>query len=192
MRRTIWRCAALVLFSLVAEAGFPAAGLHITTSLDGMSSSLSAYLVPTVAITIQPEPSGLGVGGELALPVGPRGDRYMAVMAILKIGMLDIGAGFSTRLVGTADPSLFYPKTPQMFAGRLGITWPIWTIGPGRLGLNASVDWLFTEYLPTKYPAPKTFGDILTYIFILPALGGAEAIKACAKVSAGMNYTIDL
>jgi hypothetical protein len=198
MIRTLTACrfALLVLFALVAVTCIPAAGLNLTTSLDGMASPASLYLVPTVAFTVGPPE--FQFGAEVKLPVGLRGDKYLAAMLLLKFRYADFGVGVSTRLVGTADSSLAYPDAPQSFTCRMGINWPIWTIGPGKLGLNTSVEWLSTEYAPSEYnpPTATSLEEGMLGFFIIPfyAIGWAigEAIKEGAKLSVGVNYTLDL
>lgn len=190
-------CATLVLFALVAVTGIPAAGLHLTTSLDGMAGSHSAYLVPTFACTVQPDPNGFGMGAELKLADGLLGDTYLAGLLLFKFGYIDFGVGVSSRLVGTADPSLSYTDDSLVAACRLGITGPIWTVGPGKLGLNASLDFLATEYSPNEFKMPSVtnLGEGMVWGIMLPVylLGYAlgEFGLATVKLSAGLNYTLD-
>ena len=193
MRR--WRarcsvCATVVLLALVTVTGIPAAGLHLTTSLDGMAGSHSVYLVPTVACTVQPDPNGFGMGAELKLPVGLLGDKYLAAMLLFKFGYLDFGVGVSSRLAGTTDPSVSYEwGVSQVGTLRLGITGPIWKAGPGKLGLNVSLDFLATEYSPTNWEEEGLSG--LEIVLLLPYLLGVEGIRAFGKLSIGVNYTLD-
>jgi hypothetical protein len=234
--KSLVRYAALVLYALAATPGTPADGLHLTTSLDvmagqwlsasGSSLDLSLYAVPTVAVTIgKPQ---FQVGGEVKLPVGLRGDAYLAAMLLLRFGPCDsgapndlmsllfsllsmlgsteLGAGVSTRLAGTVDPSMTYPQPPQCFACRLGWIFPIWTVGPGKLGLNVSLDWLITELKTTElgFPEARDGGSVPfgggAIVFLVELLIAAplyalayvgEAVRAGGKLSIGVTYALD-
>jgi hypothetical protein len=209
------RYASVVLFALVAATGIAAEGLHFTTSLDGMASpEVSFYLVPAMAFTVGPPQ--FQFGGELKLPVGSRGDKYLAAMFLLrfgpahrdvgggatgpmaiplllaaKFGYTELGVGVSTRLAGTADPSLAYGNAPQWFTCRLGGRWPIWTAGPGKLGLNYSLDWLLTEHRAATHPVPTGVAGVLWVFTYLPWYAIADAVAAGTKLSVGVNYTLD-
>jgi hypothetical protein len=59
-----------------------------------------------------------------------------------------------------------------------------------KLGLNASVDWLLTSYRPTVYQT-NSLEDVFLFFIYLPVLLGAEKIKACAKLSLRVSYSLD-
>lgn len=194
---TVSRYATFILFALVSVTGIPAVGLHLITSFDGMAGQWMAasypysqewvlYLVPTVAFTWGPPQ--FQFGGELTLPVGQWGDKYLAAMLLLRSGADDfygdLGVGLSTRLAATTDPSLAYPDAPQ-FTCHLGCNWSFWTIGPGKLGLKVSADWLTTEYRP-----------VITVVFPPWVLFHnqpwvEEQFRASVKLSVGVSYTLD-
>jgi hypothetical protein len=206
------RFTTLVLLTLVVVFDIPAADFHLTTSLDLMASLDSYYLVPTATLTVQP--GLLGLGGELRLPVSvSRGDTYLEAIALLKIGPAFVGAGVTTQLMGTNDPSLSYPDHPDCFTMRLGVTGPTWTIGPGKLGLDFSCDWFMTAHREVHF-SPDVSGpswvptesfvqamvEAVAWCIALPVyyLTGESlehlynTISAYGKFSFGVNYTISL
>ena len=184
--------AALVL---VAAAALPAADLHLTTSLDVMAGVQSISITPSVAFTWQPK--FFGVGAELKLPIGTSlGDTYLEAFALLKLGWFDLGVGVSTMVAPpTGDTTnLTYTSSPSglLFAARLGLTAPLFTLGPGKLGFNASLDVFETETKLTQMPSPSSVGDLVAQIFVYPIIWLFDMAVNSVKLSAGVNYTIDL
>jgi len=184
-----------VLLSAGTLASLPAADFHITPRVDIMAGIQGAFLTPSIALTWQP---GLvGAGAEVKVPIGlSLGDRYVEAMALLKLGWFDLGAGVSAMLVPpTGDTTdLTYPVSPGglLFAARVGLTAPLLSLGPGKLGLDVSLDAFATETRLTQAPAPSSLGDLIGQIIVYPFVWLFDMALNSVKLSAGVSYTIGL
>jgi len=145
---TMSRKTLCVFFLLLCVASFLLAeeGSHpftLTAKTDFALCLFEAYVVPNVSFTWQP--GRIGVGVDLRSLVGLRdGDVYGLACVDARIGrFFYIGGGLCVPISygdsGAASSS--ESVTPAL---TLGFDIPIISIGPGKLGINAGMDYLIT------------------------------------------------
>ena len=200
-------CVSLVLSGLtptVVSAGArvslhnPAAKVRFraTVEMDGSTSLGGDFLNLGVRGVYQPRLWGAGL--ELRFPwSASRGDSYALLSAMVLLGWFDLGVGASVMMTAPR-PSSYVVSSGILPSATMGMLIPGFKVGPGRLGLNASLDFFITAF-PMSLGA-SAFSYALTHPG--PSLGsqvfgpGMAAVLAEAtalvKLTVGLNYSFGL
>jgi hypothetical protein len=156
---------------------------NLTVGADCTASIVGIYVTPTVGFFWQPKVFGLGVEGRYLIGT-TYGDMYLVGFGILKLWWLYAGVGVelpvSMGALGTMTESQLLP------AVTLGLNAPIVKLGPGKLGINASTDFIITATAvdTSADSLGEAIGNVVGAAFIL-ILGGV-------KVDLGVTYSIPL
>gem|GEM_PF-5083058 len=144
------------------------------------------YLVPRVRIVSQQKL--IGFGGEAISFYGiNQKDFYLLVMGLIKLGWFHLGMGGSVMArvpqLSKEQSDIWASNLGKIYpAVSLGINVPIWKIGPGKLGLNSSLDAFFSAF-PVKENV-QNIGEAILIPFVFTLLN-------MVKLTAGISYTID-
>ncbi len=166
-----------------AEPAASGKSVKVTIIGDGAFALVSGdYLVPGVRIVYQPKL--LGAGGEIVSFYGQQQDFYLSALGLVKLGWFHLGLGVSMMVKLPRDnPDLWTSDLDKLMpAVSLGVNAPVWKIGPGRLGFNASLD----AFLST-FPMPDNLN--LAGAIGVPIL---FALMSAVKLTGGLSYVIAL
>ncbi|NOY08524.1 MAG: hypothetical protein GXP33_06755 [Spirochaetes bacterium] len=180
-----------VVSSASAEPAASGKNVKVTIMGDSDVALISGiYLVPGVRIVYQPKL--LGAGGEVMSFYGTgQKDLYLLAVGLVKLGWFHLGLGGSMMVK--------LPQVPQdqsndwtsdlgklMPAVSLGVNVPVWKIGPGRLGFNASLDAFFSA-VPVSDNV-QNFSQALGAIFEAVLFTELNIVK----LTGGLSYVIAL
>ncbi len=189
MKKTI-----VLLFLLVSlAASAEGTGLFLTGNLDYSLSVYNNYFSPSVAFYWQPG-GVFGIGAEVKSYMSPyAGDIYLAAMVLGKLWWMDLGVGvsFTLRQPDPVTPALIAPTNEFLPYLRLGLTAPVFQLGPGKLGFNASLDFVSTAFPPYVPEDVDSIGDFIGQIFVMMIVVPFQFVANYGKLSAGVNYTIE-
>jgi len=139
----------------------------------------------------------LGVGAEAGIHSGlTYQDLHSTGYLFLKLGGFYIGGGVSLEMADSmlpADSEYDTFSTIEMFhpAVTMGLLIPIIQLGPGKLGVNLSLDWFVTD-IPIYYLEQEEDESIIAYIIkqIVSGLGQTVAgVIASGKLGVELSYT---
>ncbi len=165
-----------------AEPAASGKNVKVTIMGDGAVAMISGgYLVPGVRIVYQPKL--LGAGGEVMSFYGQGQDFYLLALGLVKLGWFHLGLGASMMVklpqYQPNDWSSDLNKSEP--AVSLGVNVPVWKIGPGRLGMNVSLD-AFLSAFPMSDNV-QNLGQALIEPVIF-------ALFSAVKLTGGLSYVI--
>jgi hypothetical protein len=145
----------------------------LTTKADVSACLFSVYAMPAVSLVWQPKLFGLGVEARYLASLDDLGSYFVA-MGLVKLGWFYAGFG--------VDMLTAFPNSSSMeptVAMSLGLDAPLIQLGPGKLGVNASLDLTPTIEIYES-------DDALAAIFMTIM----EIVYGMVKVSGGVTYSI--
>lgn len=187
----------IVLF-LLAVSLFAIGSVDLTGKVNLGGSLYGTWIMPSVQADYM-FLEFLGIGAELKGYFGlDYGDIYTSATAFGKLGPFYLGGGVSAKLKDAASEDITianfdYGDSDSGSEGpgvlpvlTAGLLFPIFEIGPGKLGFNTAIDYIITD-IPITVDEDQSFGANFLSI-ILQALIGATA--GGIKISVGANYTM--
>lgn len=175
MKKMIMFVVMLCCTASVFAAGNSGKPFVFTAKTDLTLCVPAAYVTPEISFTWQPGLFGLAVEGRCLIGLEYQ-DVYLVGFGLVKLGWLYVGVGYESPIA--LAPGATVQSMPALTAG---LDIPIFTLGPGKLGLNISADWILTV-IPAE--SENAFGAAIGTI-LLTLIGSVKA-------SAGVLYSIPL
>jgi len=135
------------------------------------------YITPSLSLDWRSDAFGIGLEVRgLTSPTAQ--DFYLLAFLVARTGWFFFGGGFEIPLVSAVQitNSMGNSLLPAL---TLGMDIPIVPIGPGKLGLTASVDLIYT-YISIE--GSSAAGDVILTIL--------NTVYGIMKATAGLNYSI--
>jgi hypothetical protein len=150
------------------------------------SSIATQYLSVHPAFVWKPSFFGLGIGVKNFLGLN-YADIYMAPYARIELSWFYLGGGASLSVKGPYDPTGIVIDVPtvSLFA-TTGLAVPIIPLGPGKLGLDISLDFFISSI---EVDDPDSIEEAL---FVTPFAVGLATILTMPKLTAGVHYVVSL
>lgn len=185
MKRLIFVIVVLVFFSSLA---LPAQEEQTTNfqykTTFGIGSSLATqYLSLNPAFLWKPDFFGAGLGVKNFLGLN-YGDIYIAPYLRSEFGWFYLGGGWTFPVKGPGDVGNVV-EVPSSFFATLGLAAPIVDLGPGKLGVDISIDGFVSSI---EVDDPKSIEEAL---LVTPFVAGMGVVLTIPKINAGVMYVID-
>ncbi len=148
------------------------------------SSIATQYVSVHPAFVWKPSFFGIGIGVKSFLGLN-YADIYAAPYGRIELSWFYIGAGASLSVKGPFDPAGIVIDVPTAsFFATAGLAAPIIPLGPGKLGLDISLDFFISSI---EVDDPESIEEAL---FVTPFAVGLAAILTMPKLTAGVHYVV--
>jgi hypothetical protein len=173
----------IVILLCCAVSAFAAEGdssqVFLTAKADLTACLFSAYATPAVSLVWQPKI--LGIGAEARGLIGlADGDVYLVALGLVKVWWFYAGVGIDLP-VSYGSTGMSISSDGLLPAITLGLDAPLWQIGPGKLGINAGVDFILTAIAAdSEDPFGAAIGSLIMTVY------------GSVKADIGITYSIPL